>query len=146
MENKKRLVFGLFCVLCILPCFAERKTRVDKYGDHQVKIIWSTKTSAGPDDKNWAKGDWAFDAAIQYHYILNPKNSYGIRHALVTMYYDYNVPSYQKKYIVEVYQLKEGVEEQVALYGYYSNEYNQAKYDFDKWANLYEMYISYDEI
>ena len=51
----------------------------------------------------------------------------------------------KKKYAVEVTVLKEGVQEDIAFYSYYSNEYNLAKYTFDKWANLYEMYISFDE-
>ena len=143
--NNKKIISGLFCILCVLPCFSERKTRLDKYGDYQVKIIWSTNTTVGPTNNNWAKKEWAFDTAIQYHYILNPKNSSGISQAIVAMYYDYNVPSYQKKYAVEVTVLKEGVKEDIAFYSYYSNEYNQAKYTFDKWANLYEMYISFDE-
>ena len=121
--------------MCVLPCFSERKTRLDKYGDYQVKIIWSTNTTVGPTNYNWAKKEWAFDTAIQYHYILNPKNSSGISQAIVAMYYDYNVPSYQKKYAVEVTVLKEGVQEDIAFYSYYSNEYNLAKYTFDVSVN-----------
>lgn len=73
MSNKKTFISGIFCILCVLPCFSERKTRLDKYGDYQVKIIWSTNTTVGPTNYNWAKKEWAFDTAIQYHYILNPK-------------------------------------------------------------------------
>lgn len=146
MVNKKIFVVITFSILSIYSCFAERKTRVDKYGDYQIKIIWSTNTTVGPTEKNWAKADWAFDSAIQYYYILNPKNSSGVSAATVSLYKNYNVPSYQKNCVVEVCVLKEGVEKDVYCYGYYPNEYNLALNDFDKWAKLYEMYISFDEM
>lgn len=147
MNNKKAFISGLFCILCVLPCFSERKTRVDKYGDYQVKIVWSTNTTRGPDNTNWAKDltGLGWTSANQYHYLLNPQNSSGVSQAAFTMYTNSNAGSLGYQYCVIVQVIKDGMTERMARYDYYSYEYNRAKSDFDKWASLYEKYISFDE-
>ena len=38
---KKGIVF-LLAIFCVLPSFAERKTRIDKYKNCQVKVTWDS--------------------------------------------------------------------------------------------------------
>lgn len=50
----KKTIFLIFISLLLLPCFAERKTRVDSYGHQQVKIIWNTNDNTGYNDYTYA--------------------------------------------------------------------------------------------
>ena len=50
----KKTIFLIFISLLLLPCFAERKTRVDSYGHQQIKIIWNTNNNAGYNDYTYA--------------------------------------------------------------------------------------------
>ena len=52
---KKSLMFFLV-LLCVLPLFAVRRTRVDTSGNTTVKIIWNDAYIGGPDNTNWAQG------------------------------------------------------------------------------------------
>ena len=49
----KRVLFLLIIIFFIMPCFAERKTRVDKYDIFQCKIVWSSKYSKGELNLIW---------------------------------------------------------------------------------------------
>lgn len=71
----KKTIFLIFISLLLHPCFAERKTRVDSYGHQQIKIIWNTNYTSGPDDTNWAERSWGegWTNALRYEFIINPK-------------------------------------------------------------------------
>ena len=149
MNSKKIFFYGVFCIFFILPCFSERKTRVDRYADNQVKIIWSSKYSVGPDNKNWAKdmgfSDEVWESAINYIYIINPKNTNDNSKMVRIGLYTYkNTRGNDYKYYTLVEKVRDGIVEKIAEYYYYTYEYNLAKNDFDKWAKVYEKYISFD--
>ena len=110
----KKTIFLIFISLLLIPCFAERKTRVDSYGHQQIKIIWNTNYTLGPDGTNWPK-------------IVG--EAVGLKH------YDYT-------YAVIVHVKKDGLWELVSRTDYYDFAYNQAKIEFDEWVNVYEYFVS----
>ena len=142
----KKTIFLIFITLLLLPCFAERKTRVDSYGHQQIKIIWNTNYTLGPDGTNWAKDSWGsgWTKALRYDYILNPKNTANnISRATITLYTNDNAGYCDYKYAVIVYAEKDGLTELVSRTDYYDFAYNQAKIEFDDWVNIHEYFVSF---
>ena len=106
----KKTIFCFFISLLLLPCFAERKTRVDSYGHQQIKIIWNTNYTSGPDDTNWAERSWGegWTNALRYEFIINPKNTANnTSRAKITLYTNNNAGYYDYKYALTVYVEKE---------------------------------------
>ena len=142
----KKTIFLIFISLLLLPCFAERKTRVDSYGHQQVKIIWNTNYTLGPDDTNWAKDSWGsgWTKALRYDFIINPKNTANnISKASITLYTNNNAGYYDYTYAVIVHVGKDGLFELVSRTDYYDFAYNQAKIEFDTWVNAFEYFVSF---
>ena len=142
----KKLYILFFISLLAIPCFAERKTRVDSYGHQQVKIIWNTNYTSGPNDENWAKDSWGsgWTSALRYLYLINPKNTANnTSRAKITLYTNNNAGYYDYKYAVIVYVEKDGLSELVSRTDYYDFAYNQAKIDFDTWVNAFECFVSF---
>ncbi len=137
---RTRFFIVLSAILFSLPCFAERKTRVDSYGNQKCKIIWSSKATAGPNQENWAKNSWGtgWVSILRYCYLLDAKNQ-----PQKTDRVDVTLYEADTNYVVRVEILKDGMWEDYSKKTYYS--YDQAKYNFDKWSNLFEMNISFDE-
>lgn len=142
---RKRFFIVLLAILFSLPCFAERKTRVDKYENLQVKIIWNSRYTTGPNDSNWAKtmGISGWESGLNYIYIINPKNTADNSDSVRIGFYTYK-DGREYKYYVLIEKNREGIIEKIAENYYYSYEYNLAKSDFDKWAKIYELNISLD--
>ncbi len=142
----KKTIFLIFISLLLLPCFAERKTRVDSYGHQQIKIIWNTNYTLGPDGTNWAKDSWGsgWTNALRYEFIINPKNTVNnTSRATITLFTDNNARFYDYKYLVIVEVEKDGLWEVVSRTKYYDFAYNQAKIEFDTWVNVHEYFVSF---
>ena len=77
---RKVFTFILIALLSI-PVFAERKTRVDEFGNKTVKIIWNSIYTLGPEnDVNWAanlKGGDGWTSILCYTYLFDPKTTKG---------------------------------------------------------------------
>lgn len=94
---RKVFTFILIALLSI-PVFAERKTRVDEFGNKTVKIIWNSIYTLGPEnDVNWAanlKGGDGWTSILCYAYLFDPKTTKGNSRTVITLYSDYIHSSY----------------------------------------------------
>ena len=140
-----------FMALLAISCFAEVRSRVDRYGNIQVKIIWNACSCGGPDNTNWAKGNlngWA--SILRYVYLLNPKNtSQHIKRFTISLFtapddygYSYDPNYYKVKAIVET---GDGLFEIYAQRSFYYFQYNEAKMYFDSLKELCESLVALDE-
>ena len=108
----------ILIVLLSIPVFAERKTRVDEFGNKTVKIIWNSIYTLGPkNDVNWAanlKGGDGWTSILCYTYLFDPKTTNGNSQTIITLYSDY----IHSSYVVTGEQCNEGAWEK-----YYQEEF-----------------------
>ena len=149
----KKIIFLFLLLSSVIPGFAERKTRVDTYGNHQVKIIWNTKYTDGPNNKNWAQEhnrSWAkehdttaWTAYLEYYYILNPRNTKDkISDAIVILFINDKASHSGYAYCLTVDIAKDGLLEREFKQYYYDFQYTDAKLAFNQWTSLFEAAVS----
>lgn len=141
MKKIKFIIFLLIGFL-VLPAFAERRTRIDRYGKATTKIIWNSDYTIGPDNTNWANhrggDDWT--SITTYHYLLAP--GHRATDAIVRFYKGDSASYYgNDAYHIEVNEAIDGLVETVSSTSYYSFQYNQASLDFNNWVELFEKMI-----
>lgn len=137
----KKIIFFIFISLFMFCSFAERRTRVDTYGKFQVKHIWDSNYTNGPDSHNSAKGfnkEWS--SVLMYLYAINPKYTKDNTSAASIALFSGNAND-NPRYLLQVIVLRDDVKEKLCENIYYSSQYNQAKRDFDAWAAVYEQAI-----
>ena len=131
---KKSLMFFLV-LLCVLPLFAVRRTRVDTSGNTTYKIIWNDAYNGGPDNTNWAQSfkltGWT--GRVSY-YFCNDGTCYSIM-----LFTDDNAGFYDYKYHIIVKKWVDRLWEDLEFTNYYDFQYNQALANFKIWENVAEL-------
>lgn len=80
---KKKLLFCLMFFALCANCFAERRTRIDKYKNATVKIIWDDALNGAPDSSNWAKGqETKLWKSVKVNQFLHPDGTMDMVHML----------------------------------------------------------------
>lgn len=137
---KKKLLF-VALLLCVTNlCFA-MQTRVDRYRNYYVKLIWYNYSTRKPNNDNWAKIGYddkiaSWDSVTRYVYFLNP-NFDGISRVEYTLY----VGNYC---LIVENRLKNGKWERDER-KYYS--YNEARSDFNYFSRAFENLFNHlDEV
>ena len=144
----KRAYVFLIVILLMNPCFSESKVRIDEYRNYTVRIAWSSKYTKGPDNTNWAKKNWPEGVikALENVYLLNPKNAYGKGRVVIDRYVYGS--GYKYSCILEVwaYYPEDNEWQKLDKICYLPYEDSNWFFDFNRWANIYEMYLNYDEM
>lgn len=138
--NKKLVIFLIFVLFFTTNTFAERRTRVDRYGYATVKIIWDDTLSGGPDDSNWAQDLYedakGWSSILMYCYIIDIEKNTGIQRCDMTLYSD----DVYKEYAVTSHWLRDGLWEKMFNCRY--RNYNSARMDFDEMCRSTEQLLS----
>lgn len=87
----KRFILIVLCFFTLLPCFAERRTRTDRWENVTCKIVWDTE-GIHPDEKwNFAmpsdKGKdfyTSFYRVTQYVFVYNESSHYAVEAIMIS--------------------------------------------------------------
>ncbi len=136
---KKSIAF-LFALFCVLPSFAELKSRTDKWENHQCRLVWDTNLSGNrkPDDSNWAKNSWGhgWTSAISHVYFMGP-DDYGVHSWYDIILFCDDATSHYR--VIVTNYSEDGAKEKESDDDYYN--YNFAYSAFIEASNFYKSML-----